>query len=42
MSLQAGGKDDGAQGAGTDISKVDEAVVASKLFITEIAAKGLE
>jgi alanyl-tRNA synthetase len=38
MFCQAGGKDDGAQGAGTDISKVDEAVAAAKAFVAGIVS----
>jgi alanyl-tRNA synthetase len=35
---KAGGKEDGAQGAGTDVTKVDEAVKSAREFLSGVIA----
>lgn len=37
-SLQAGGKEEGAQGVGQEVSKVEGAVVAAKEYLDEVKA----
>lgn len=37
MSLQAGGKEDSAQGVGTEVDKLDDAVAAARQYISQFA-----
>lgn len=38
LSLQAGGKEEGAQGVGQEVSKVEDAVIAAKKYLDEVKA----